>query len=356
MKSTTSTAVLAAAGAAALVLSLAACSGGEPGESPESTPEAGPLDKYFEQMNGGEFDEGEMNAQQMEVEEIVAACMIEQGFEYIPVDWSAAGSGPVAMPDDLDVEWGTIEFAEKYGYGATTDPYGDQSSQPEDGSGEEFVDPNQEYVDAMSETEREAYYAALYGEPPTEEEMAESDSGEMEYNWEDSGCSGKAQHEVYEMGGEGGTEDFSALQDDMSAMWEASMADPRLTGLNDEWASCMTEAGYSGMAAVGDGENKIYEEVNALWEDAYADAEADPSKEMTEEDYKAIEESIEEDRKAITPREIEMAVADFTCRDEIRYDEIQQEVNFEYQQEFVDAHKDELEAWVESEGTSGAKG
>ena len=39
------------------------------------------------------------------------------------------------------------------------------------------------------------------------------------------------------------------------------------------------------------------------------------------------------------------AVADFDCRDEVDYDKIQLEVNSEYQQEFYDAHKDELEAW-----------
>jgi hypothetical protein len=362
MKTTTSRAVAATTGAVALVLSMGACgmlpgsgeddpaTAGEDGGNGEE-PELGPLDQYFEEIYGGDAGQETSNAQQMQVEEITAECMAEQGFEYIPVDWSSMGGGMEVMPDELDVEWGTLEFAEKYGYGATTDPWG-TGEQPVPEGEEEFVDPNQVVVDAMSDTEREAYYAALYGEPPTEEEMAEG--GEFEYDWTTAGCSGKAQHEVYETVDGVEEDEFAALQEEMNSMYEASMQDPRLTGLNDEWSTCMADAGYPGMAAVGDGETTIYDEVNALYEDAYADV--DPSVEMTEEDYAAIEAAVVEARKEITPREIEMAVADFTCREDISYQEIQQEVNFEHQQEFVDAHKDELDAWVESMASSGAKG
>ena len=79
----TATRAFAAASGAALVLALAACSGSsEPTD--EETP-VGALDAYFEQIYG-DYDEDSANAQMMEVEEIVAACMSEQGFEYTPVD------------------------------------------------------------------------------------------------------------------------------------------------------------------------------------------------------------------------------------------------------------------------------
>ena len=329
------------AGAAALVLSLAACGGGAkaPGSASE-TPEPGPLDAYFEKMYGDTSQE-DADAQQMRVEEIVAECMSEQGFEYTPVDYSSM-TGASFEPEELEFEWGTKEFAEEFGYGATTDPYGGQEevAPPEDV--EEFVDPNQEYVMAMSETEQAAYNAAMYGEQSMEPVDPEA---EVEWNWETAGCQGRAQHEVYEGGNGMEDDEFTALQDDMNAMWESSMADPRLADANTEWASCMADAGYPGFSAVGDGETSIYDQVNALWETAYPTDPAE-AEGMTEEDYMAIQEGIEAQLAEITPVEIETAVADFDCREKAGYDKVQREVNLEYQQEFVDAHKAELDAWL----------
>lgn len=337
MKTLTLRNATGAAAAAALVLSLSACGGGTSGEkSGDDEPAMGPLDTFFEEIYGG-GDQDTANAQMMEVEEIVASCMQEQGFEYTPVDYSSM-NGAIDPAEELDVEWGTLEFAEQYGYGATTNPWGDGEEvapEPE----EEWVDPNQDYVSSMSETEQTAYYEALYGKQTFDESDPEA---EVEYNWETAGCQGRAQHEVYEAGTGMDSEEFTALQDEMSAMWEASAADSRLTELNSTWADCMAEAGFTGMAAVGDGETSIYDEVNALWENAYTDAGED----MTEDDYKAIEEGIQAQLAEITPREIDTAVADFTCREEIKYDEVQREVNFEYQQKFVDEHREELDAWM----------
>lgn len=332
------TRMFAAAAGTALVLALTACGGGTDEPTDSETP-VGPLDAYFEQMYG-DYDEGSADAQMMEVEDVVAACMAEQGFEYTPVDYSSQG-GMVSSTDELDVEWGTLEFAQEYGYGATTNPWGDQSGEPTD-DGQQWTDPNQEYVESMSETEQAAYYAALYGEQsyaePTE------DGEEIEYDWTTAGCQGKAQHDVYESGNGMDDEEFTALQEEMSAMWEASMADPRITGLDAEWASCMADAGYAGLAVVSDAEQQFYEKVNAVYEGSYADM--DP--EATEEDYLAAQEAIEDELSALTAEEIETAVADYTCREEIRYTQIQQEVNLEYQQDFVDEHKDALDAWLEA--------
>jgi len=333
------TRTFAAASGTALVLVLTACSGGaEPTD--EETP-LGALDAYFEQMYG-DYDEDAGNVQMMEVEEIVAKCMSEQGFEYTPVDYSSMGRAEAVGTEELDVEWGTLEFAQEYGYGATTNPWGDQSGEPTD-TGEEWVDPNSEYIEDMSQTEQTAYFAALYGdtsssEPPEEGEVVD------EYDWTTAGCQGKAQHEVYESGNGMDDEEFTALQDEMSAMWEAAMADPRVSGLDAEWASCMSDAGYTGLAVVADAEQQFYEKVNAIYEDAYVDV--DP--EAGEADYAAVEDGIQNQLSALTTEEIETAVADYTCRDEVRYTEIQQEVNFEYQQDFVDGHRDSLDAWLEA--------
>lgn len=350
MTTTTSRAALAAT-AGVLALTLTACSGGGSGDgdgSASSEPEPGPLDAYFEQMYGSADEEDGM-AQMRRIEEITAECMQEQGFEYTPVDHSQ-NAGFAMEPEELDVEWGTVEFAEKYGYGITTDPWGGQEP-PMPEEGEEFVDPNQERVEAMSDTERQAYEAALWGEPQVFDEATEGEEMPVEeWDWTKAGCSGKAQNEVYDSANGMEDEEFTALQEEMQRMWETVEADPRLTELNSDWASCMADAGFPGLAKVGDAETAVYDETNAINEEAYADV--DYSEDLSEEEYVEIDAQIQEEVReklaAITPREIETAVADATCREDLGYTEIQHEVNVEHQQEFVDANKAELDAWLAS--------
>lgn len=323
---------------AALALALTGCSrdsGTKPEEQEEQ--ELGAIDQLYQDIYG-DWSEEDSTAQQTRMEEIVAECMAEQGFDYTPVDYSSMGTS--YSSDDLDVEWGTLEFAKEYGYGMTTDPWGAQDQAPPEQT-EEFADPNQDYVMAMSESEQQAYYAALAGEQMTMDPSA-AEPEEVEYNWETAGCQGRANHQVYEGGID--TDEFASLQEELNGMYEQTMNDPRMAELNSEWASCMADAGYTGLAAVGDAENTFSEQVNALYENAYTDMPPD----ATEEDYAAIEEGIADERAAMTANEIETAVADFTCREEVRYDEVQSEINLENQQEFYDTHKAELEAWAEA--------
>jgi hypothetical protein len=334
--------ILTAATAAALVLTLSACGGDDEPGSSSATPQPGPIDKLFEDMYA-DYNEEDSSAQQMEIEELTAQCMAEQGFDYTPVDYSSMnGSSAGGDFEEPEEEWGTIEFAKKWGYGATTNPWGGGAAPLPSEDGEAWVDPNQEYIEGMSETEQTAYYAALYGEQP---EMTEEEMESYEWSWEDSGCSGWAQHEIYgdTMGGSSDGE-FADLEEEMSRMWESSSSDPRMAEIEAEWAACMSDAGYPNLAKVGDAETLIYDQTNVIYEDAYSDMGED----STEEDYQAVEASIQEALAAITAEEIETATADFTCREEVKYTQTQQEINLEYQQEFYDAHKDELEAYAES--------
>ena len=351
----------AAIGCAALALALTGCGGGNGAADGDATsPSAkeqplGPLDVYYQEIYGGGEDEEAMqaksDAQQVKVEEIVAACMREQGFEYTPVDYSSMTS--YSSDADLDVEFGSKEFAEKYGYGITTNPWGNSEPAPEE-DGEQFVDPNQAYQEAMSPTEQQAFQTALYGdmsemEAPVEEEEP------APYDWTTAGCQGRAQHEVYEVGGLG-AEEMSALDEQMTAMYESITADPRIAELNAEWASCMADAGYDGLVTVAGAQEQFYEKVNALQEEFYG---MDPETgEMTgepptAEQMEATEKDMQAAMSALTPEEIKMAVADFDCREGIDFDAIQQKVNVEYQQDFVDEHKAELDAWVAKAAEAG---
>ncbi len=335
------TARVTAAAGAALVLALTGCGGDGPADPAD---QMGPIDKLFEGMYG-EWDPEQSNQDMIRMEEIIAECMAEQGFDYTPVDYNQGG-GPVVIDGDdgIEEEWGTLEFAKKWGYGATTNPWGEPSEEPIDDPGEVWIDPNQEYVESMSESEQQAYSTALYGEQWNMEWTEEMESGEYVWDWTTAGCSGRAQHEVYGDGFGATDNEFADLEAEMQLMWEAMSSDPRLTEVASEWAGCMAEAGYPGLNEIYDAENLIYEQVNAIWENAYADMPPDAS----DEDWRAVEASVQSELATITPEEIKTATDDYTCRDRVRYNQTQVEVNIDHQQRFYDLHKDELIAWAES--------
>lgn len=314
---------------AVTALVLAGCGGQGGKEDEDASHDSGPLSAFFEKAYG-DWDEDAAIAQANRVEEITAECMAELGFDYTPVDQA---QGFVDSGVELDVEWGTREFAEQYGYGITTDPW---SSVDEEQHAMEWVDPNQEYVEAMSETEQQAYYEALWGNPVWEDEDGEP----LEYDWTQHGCQGKAQHEVYE-GGDA-TAEFADLEAEMNALWESIEADPRRAELESEWAACMADAGHTGYTRVGEPEERLSEEFNSLWE------ELSPGPEADEEAWLELEKQVEQRRKELTPRELELAQVDFTCRDEVDYDDQQVKIAHEYEQRFVDEHRAELEAWAEA--------
>jgi hypothetical protein len=266
--------------------------------------------------------------------------MGEQGFDYTPND---SNGGTVYSSDDLDIEWGSMEFAEEYGYGISTDPWGMEDLPEPD---QEYVDPNQEYLESMSESEQQAYSDALWGAPQEDAAGAEEDVA-VEYDWTTAGCYGEAQHEVYDMGATSTPDEFSALEEEINARWEQAAADPKVAELDAAWASCMADAGFSDVTTVNEVQNALYEEWNELqgygpeyqalieswdWE-ANPDGPAQPEK-----DQAAV--------SAFTAKEIKQAVADRGCQDSTKYQEKALEIDHASQQEFVDQHRDELEAWA----------
>ena len=337
-------AALAAVGA--LALALAACGGDAGTTSAADEREPLPLDAYWEGLYG-EYDEERGSADQIRQEELIAECMTTEGFDYTPVDYSSMGGGIAYSSDDLDVDWGSREFAEQYGYGATTNPWGEIEEPLPEETGEEWVDPNWEYVETMSESEQEAYYLALYGDQSMFEDFTDEDWETYEWNWEDGGCQGWASNEVY--GDMMGSEDseHEALWDDLSAMWEAAQQDPRLTGAMDQWRACMADAGYPGFVELWDAQEYIYDQTNDIYNSAYSD-DLDWET-MTEADFAAIEEGIQAPLAEITDEEIALALIDYDCQESSGYRDAEYEVNFEYQTEFLATHGAELEAYAASQ-------
>lgn len=321
-------------------LAVTGCAKGDP--EPEETP-VGALEAFFQEM-WGDWDEEKANEQMRRVEELKAECMAREGFEYIPMD---TGGGVVIEDpvddDGDDLQWGTLEFAKKYGYGVTTNPWEDADDpMPEPLPIDDWYDPNQEIIEAMSEAEQAAYWAALYGEP--QEEPMEGDEW-VPPSWEEMGCSGWAEHEVYGDGLYGGGEDdpFMELQEEMNRLWESMQSDERVVAAEARWADCMADAGYPSYAKVGDAEQDFYTRTDEIRTEVYNGIPPDAD----EDDWMAAEEEIQARLAELSGEEIELATADYTCRADAKYDKALTEVNLEYQQRFYDEHKSELEQWAQ---------
>lgn len=324
---------------------LAACNGGGgSGEGGALTWEDSPLNEYLEPLYGGyaERSDDEWQAQfddeERRRQEIIAQCMTEQGFEYIPVD-PGAGGGAVIVSESSWEDYGTVEWAAQYGYGIAT-MYTDQTEIVDD-SGEGQRDPNEDIIAAMSESEQAAYWEALWGP----EQEADED-GIVEYDPANAGCHGRAELEVY------GDQDVDQAWNDpqfedlftaMDSVWEDLENHPEIAELNAAWNSCMADAGYPGWSQPWEAESAMHDEVNALWDEAHQDYDWESDDEPPMPDPAAMEE--------FKQREIAVAVADFGCRDDVDYEQESMRVQFEVEQAFVDANRAELDALIAAYGT-----
>jgi hypothetical protein len=299
---------------ALLSLSLVGCSADK--AATKLDPAESPLSKYMSAAYG-DYDEATGLAQQNEQEALIATCMADEGFDYAPVD-SAQYSG---MTDSAQEEYGTKKWVAENGYGMSQSP--EQIAEGQEQS-EEFVDPNQDYVASLSESEQAAYYEVLYGVQPTEEEMSED--GSFEYNWETSGCQGAASHEIN--GDQPSQDEHKDLFDAMNALYESAAASPTLVKLDAEWATCMADAGYTGFTKKADAQESISTAMNKIYEES---AEGGP-------DEQALAD--------LRETELTQAMVDYTCTEDVNYTEASTEVQFELEEQFITDHKAQLDALI----------
>ena len=311
----------------ALALLLTDCSGSDDDAAGETgaAEQESPLSKYFEAVYGGELSPEEQERQfaeeQEQIEELVAQCMQDEGFEYTPNTSAStfySGDGTEYEPDER-------EWVAQYGYGAVNSPYSEEPM-PE----EEYVDPNEDYVATLSESEQNAFYEALYGAGPEEEELAED--GSYEYDWTTAGCQGAAQHEV---AGEDLTqsEEFQPLFDALDELYMDQASWPGMAELDAEWAACMDAAGHGGFATQTDAQNSIYDALNEVYESV---AVPEDGSEVYEPDQASLD--------AVAEREVELALADLECREETDYRDRFAEITREIEEQFIEDHRAELDA------------
>jgi len=306
--------LLAALSATALIMTLAACSTGSETES--SDERLTPLGDFFAAVYGDTDDDEWMKRAEednREREIIVAGCMAEQGFEYEPVvDMGFSSSEIEWEPDDR-------EWVAQWGYGMVRSPGSDQAPSPE----EIVEDPNQDYVMSLSESEMTAYYEALYGPQPTEEELNED--GSYEYNWETAGCQGLAQHEI-DKENPLSSDEHKPIMDAVNAFYTGLEEAKVYSAIDADWAACMADAGHPGFTSQFDAQESISQDLNAYWESVTEPVEDDP----------ALDE--------LADSEIALALADLECREDVDFADRRHEISVALEEEFIADNKAALDA------------
>lgn len=332
--------------------------------SPGATPAASPLDKYRAALN--KVNEADPNLDYEEIavdyEKAVAECMAAEGFSYIPV--------PRVSSDDFSDDgfydgYGTLKWAEVNGYGISTN---DRDA----GSQSGYFDPNAEYVDALSASERVAYDEALYGPQPTEDQIAAMEESESAVGWKMSGCTSESADKVYPKVKESTANvDYADLIEKMDSASIGLESEPAVKAAVEEWSNCMASAGYPGFDETYEASQSMNTEYAKLYgftegaDGGLVAPEEEPSAETSSSStglgagtsavtVAAIKPAaIDFDNYGIKPsdeaiaefrtKEIAMAVADTTCLEESAVERITNDLLVERETKFVEQNKAALD-------------
>ena len=308
--------------------------------------------------------QAEFIQEQREAEESIATCMRAQGFEYTPVDQSTSMTFGI---DSEELAYFSDEWVAKYGFGISTQRFAQSEVGPnlvgfDDSAGameaEEFVDPNQPYVDSLSQPEQDAYYEALYGTQPdipvdaTEEEM-----NEIYANFEPTGCQAESQSDFFAGPEQQFYEQFGT---ELEAIYERVESDQRVIDYRAEVTACAAEAGFT-YTTMGDLYSQFEDKLTGVgpnWEsDPLVDAGLDPLQ-MTDEEINEFYQSLnvldDADRATLAEvqtEEVALAQAVIGCGGGWLNEEvILGDVRVELEQEFLDVNRDRLAEFENSAG------
>ncbi len=296
---------------------VSACGGG--GDAAPEPP--GVLDAYLDEIYA-DVDAETWVAQHDGVEEYVAACMAEQGFEYRPTKAPPMYTMPALL---------TPEYAAEFGYGDTTEAYGPDappmrfSQMPGD---DPAADANQSYANGLAPDAFEQYMAALNGREPLPDEDV------RDIPLDEAGCRSRAYAEV--------SPEFR-VPPELRPLEEAIREeiwwvdeDPRLVATYPTWADCMADAGYPGLVAVPDAA-------------ALANDRANASSLTLAVPYAELKEMFGEELAEVQQYEIAVATADTACREEAGWYDVRADVLAEAQASILERYRAELDAmltWV----------
>lgn len=310
----------------AIAAGVAACSGTAPETITTEPTFASPLDEFFGQAVWDSQEAFQRAVDEFDVrrEELVAACMRDAGFDYLPDLESFQIT--TARFDELhpnDLNW-----VSQYGFGIVSGhrSVGTMSTDRDH--------PNREYVESLSETAREAWEIALNG-PPDNPQPAWTSQADFDEWMRTNGCRGyaivQAQSEspIFLLQ----TGEFAPLFDAKNQLEGTIRERPEMAILNREWANCMADVGLPGLGEPRDATGPLATELfitRTMIQMRREDGTPDP------DDGAALLADIQR-------REIEMALADFDCRQATNYDARVNAIRLDVETQFVSDNRALLE-------------
>ena len=201
---------------ASLALLLPGCGGSSQNASSTTNQSAASGGTIEDQLG---FTRKGIAAASAKVENVIAACMKAEGFDYVPVDpvaQQAALTGKANMSDE--------EYEQQFGYGITT-LYGRGSAQ---------TDPNDKTREQLAEADRAAYDRALSGGKPDQTFILAVDTGDFTQL---GGCTKKATDQAF-----GGSQLLQTLQRKLDELDDSIAADQRMVHAQDAWRGCVKAA------------------------------------------------------------------------------------------------------------------
>ncbi len=219
-----------------------------------------------------------------DIEDAIFGCMRLRGFNYFPnrVD---GGKRADAFGSDLPA----ARYAEEFGFGIAR------------GFIAGFVvvkGKEEEYLQSLNQAELEAYMIALYGEqaldPPGTETI------------KIGGCRGEAAASVAKPAW---LKYADWLEASSKEYYDRLAADPRIIALNQEWTSCMQQAGFDVWGSVDDLVDSLIDEFGELSANFRPTKAFNSGKEFLD----ALDEESAAAYVTFQTKEIELAIASHKC-------------------------------------------
>ncbi|MGN8246506.1 hypothetical protein ACTHAM_000170 [Cellulomonas soli] len=271
-----------------MVLPAAACAGADVEDGPT------PLWAYLAEFTArGTAEQDRARAEQADR---VAACMHQQGFEWVPIPSDLWESTLVEVPE-RDEHW-----VAEHGYGLV------DAAASTGGQAPRTPSPNEAIVEALTPAEREAYDAALHG--------PDGDGT--------GGCLASA-----------ATDAPAWFEDPMyvellgvaSSLQEEAEADPAVVSALGRWRECMADAGHAGY-------------------DDPTDALSDMSARVSAAEINGPGTIPADERGPLQAQEIALALADQGCTADSGIEAARRTAQSALETQYVSAHRAELDAWL----------
>jgi hypothetical protein len=300
-------------------------------------------------MNGPSYDFDQQLQTTVEAhderQDLIAACMKRAGFDYKPVPYSGpreqqphpgyARAGYLMVPP-LDPD--RVNVA-KWGYGLDPEDWEDTLVPPgADPEAAKTASDNDAYRASLSAAEQAAYDTTLSGSVDAEGRPLAPDGG---------GCMAESYAQVPEVAvSPSANQAFLADHEDLIfamvelARWDVGM-DPRALALDKEWAKCAASEGLdlSGRAYSVSG----HPASDASMANRPSPINAIDHARSLGEDGRPVDQATPGYLRAY-PAQVEVALIDFDCRQEVDYMKRVIAIQTDLEQQFLDANQDRLEA------------